>query len=386
MYRHDLQRSFPGFSILGVSLRVNWLWLVVTIVIAGITIESLAPNRPIAELYGWIASAALIATGLLLSLLVHDAAHILAGRSTGSKVRAIEPALLGNLSDAAFPPTTPGTEAIVALSGPAASALTGGLLLATSLLAPTSSQSVASSLLVLGFFNLGLCSLSMLPGYPYDGGRALRAFIWYISDDLTTGTRLAAAYGQFLAAFGFVAGLTALAAGEPYAVWGAWGLLFLWSMNRASHEGVERTVWQEMARTTTVGEIVMGAATRIPADATIDEAIDRVLDAIHHGPILVTHNGQITGAFSLSRVRRIPRALWPERHVGEVAASIDALHRVNEDDSALLLLDIFSNPEVDLVLVEARDGDRLLGALDREIAEQRLRDRISSERRRRRGG
>ena len=107
---------------------------------------------------------------------------------------------------------------------------------------PTTADSIAFGLTLLGLANLIILAIGLVPRFPCDGGRVLRVFVWYLSDDLTVGTRVAALYGQFLGVFGFVLALASLAAGEPYSVWGAWGLLFLWSMSRASHEGLERTI------------------------------------------------------------------------------------------------------------------------------------------------
>ena len=115
---------------------------------------------------------------------------------------------------------------------------------------------------------------------------------------------------------------------------------------------LERTIWIETARTTTAGDVVMGATTRIDAGATIDEAIDEVLNALNHGPILVTEAGTITGVFSLGRIRQIPRAIWIERHVRDVAASIGDIPRISAEASATELLDLFSTTGTELILVE----------------------------------
>jgi Zn-dependent protease len=380
----SIERTRSGIVIFGVTVRVNWLWVVLTAVIIGITMESLAPEQPTGSPVVWYLLAGVVLVGIIASLLLHDTAHILAARQTGANLRSIEPALLGNLSDSGFPPSTPRNEALVAAAGPIASLGVAALLLGVAQFVPSSADTLARGVTLLGLANLIVFAIGIVPGFPYDGGRALRAFVWYLSDDLVVGTRVAAFYGQFLALFGFVLALAALAAGEPYSVWGAWALLFLWAMGRASHEGVERTVWVETARATTVSDVVMGATTRIDAGATIDNAIDEVLNAVSHGPILVTDDGTIAGVFSLARIRRIPRTLWTERQVRDVSVSIDGIPRISADASVAELLDLFSASRSDLVLVTASGDARIIGALDLEIAEHRLRERISSERRRRR--
>lgn len=385
MHATGTVRHRRGLSLFGTPVRVNWFWLFLTAVIAGITLESLSPERNTRSLAGWYAVAMLALVGIVASLILHDLAHLLAARRVGHRLQSIDPALLGNLSDAGFPPATPRSEAIVALAGPAASLLLSGVFFGLAIALPSEPAIVTDGAVLLALVNVVILAISMVPGFPYDGGRVLRAFVWYLSDDLIVGTRVAAMYGQFLGVFGFVLSLAALAAGEPYSVWGAWALLFLWTMGRASHEGVERTLWNETARTTTVGDIVMGASTRVDADVLIDHAIDDVLHARNHGPILVTEAGVITGVFSLARIRKVPRTLWAERRVRDVAAPIEGLPHLGSDSAAVAALELFETTGAELVLVDAEHDGRIIGALDLESTQQRLRDRIAAERRRRRG-
>src|SRR5690348_11353863 len=92
--------TLSRISIGGARLRMPWSWLVVALVVAAITAESHAPERAsTVALTGWYAGAAAIAALVIVSVLAHDAAHLLAARRTRQRVVALEPPIFGALSE-----------------------------------------------------------------------------------------------------------------------------------------------------------------------------------------------------------------------------------------------------------------------------------------------
>ncbi len=157
---------------------------------------------------GWGAGAtwatAIVATLLLFaSVLAHEFGHSLVARSQGIPVQGITLFLLGGVARLGREPESPGREAWMALAGPLVSVVVaaGSIGLALALPGP---EQVVAVLAYLGVTNVALVAFNLLPGFPLDGGRVLRAFLWWRSRDLVRATRRAALVGQVFA-WGFIA-------------------------------------------------------------------------------------------------------------------------------------------------------------------------------------
>src|SRR5262245_51878444 len=150
----------------------------------------------------------LVALALFASVLVHELAHCALSRRFGKPVRRIRLFLLGGVSEVPEEPDRPLEEFLVAVAGPATSLLLGAALLLLGgwrpgQVAPSSDpgplRSLPGFLVQLGKVNLGLCGFNLLPAFPLDGGRCLRAGIWAFRGNLLDATRRAAWAGRLIA-------------------------------------------------------------------------------------------------------------------------------------------------------------------------------------------
>ena len=357
--------------VLGVPIRVSRGWIVMAAILAAITVDAL---RPAGIRWSWFVAALMVTIGALASLLMHEAAHIVAARRVGGRVMAIEPAMFGALSDDAYLPRDPRSEAWVAGAGPLASLLVSAVFATAWYWGFPDDSLAAGAAGFLALINLVIFAGNAMPGFPLDGGRIFRAFVWYLTDDLITGTRMAAAYGQAIVLAGFILGAVLLATGDAASVWGAWGLMAVWSINRAGREGYFRTVWRETSRDVTIDDVGLGNSRRIDANRSIDDAIDEILLIIGEGPILVRDGDAIIGIVTLDQIRKIPRTIWPERHVRDITIPIDAAPRIQYDAQLVELAELFEQTGSDLIIVETRG--KTTGVLERRVALQRARTRV----------
>jgi Zn-dependent protease len=369
----DVFAHSSSVDILGVPLRAARGWIAIALVLTAITIDAL---RPADSTRHWYLAASIVTLGSIGSLLLHEIAHVLAARAVGGSVSAIEPAMFGALSDDAYLPRSPQSEAWVAAAGPLASLLLALGCAAIWRWAFPDESLAAGAAGFLALFNLILFAGNAMPGFPLDGGRIFRAFVWYLTDDLITGTKIAAAYGQAIAVVAFVMGVVLLAVGDTISVWGAWGLIAVWSINRAGREGFIRTVWRETSRGLTIDDVGLGNTRRIDADRSIDDAIDDILQNIGDGPILVREGDIVIGVVTLDQIRQVPRAIWPERTVRDVALPIGSLPRLQYDDQLVDLAERFEQTGTQLLVVETRG--KITGILERDPAIRRARARVRS--------
>lgn len=359
-------------TLLGVPIRVSWPWIVVIVALSGVTYLQLAPLSGTAgELAAWTAGAAVLLTGAITSLILHDLAHIVLARRSGSSLNAIEPTIAGALPDTCYTPEDPVRDAQIAIAGPLTSlALTllfGAIWIVIG--QPTTMPGVFIALLAA--FNAGVVITGLLPGYPFDGGRLLRSFLWFLTDDLVRATRIVAMYGQGFLFVGLIAGVVLLSLGETYAIWGAWVLVLCWALNRARSEGMTQTAWHEAGRTLQIDDLFQAGVNRVPATSSIDASIESLLDNFRRGPTLVVNDhGEVIGVADLKSIRRVPRAEWTQVTINNAMTSAHDLPRVQSRDSVSHLLEVLPAGSTDIVLVE-RDG-RVVAAADREFVVRRV--------------
>lgn len=370
---------FPLPAVFGIPLRTSWSWIIVALCLTAISFYQIAPeSADRLELAGWVFGAVVLVVGSVASILIHDYGHIRAARRAGSDLTALEPSLLGALPDTCYPPENPAQELRIALAGPLVSLALAAAFLITWLLAGRPDSLPGGAILLLAAFNGLLAALGFLPGYPFDGGRLFRAFVWYLTDDLVRATRIAGTYGQALLFLGLLAGVVLLSMGETNSVWGTWVLVICWTINRARSEGIAQTAWREAGKELRIDDLFQAGVNRVPASATVDDSIESLLDNFRRGPTLVVDGNEVVGVVELSAVRKVPRASWTQVTVREIMTELDGLTRLESSDPVTKLLAEFPAPSSRIVLVQR--GGKIVAAADRDFTHERVEAYIRAER------
>lgn len=197
-----LGRVIVLFRVRGVEIAFTPSWLVMVVVLSLV----------FRDLVVWPAAgdvaAAAMSVGLTLvfylCVLLHEAAHTAVAHVFGLQPRRILLFMLGGVSQIARDAETPKQEYLVALAGPLTSLLIGGILAMGSTL-DSGTIDFDGVWGTLALVNLGLAAFNMIPGFPLDGGRVLRATVWAVIGSRVRATRIASAGGRIVAA-GFAAG------------------------------------------------------------------------------------------------------------------------------------------------------------------------------------
>ena len=230
---------------------------------------------------GWspalVWATAVVATLLLFaSVLAHEFGHSLVARSQGIPVRNITLFALGGVSQLAREPDSPGREAWMAIAGPLVSVVIGVVSLGAAYVLP-GPQPVVAVLAYVGVANLALVVFNLLPGFPLDGGRVLRALLWRISHDVVRATRHAAVVGQVFA-WGFIA----LGAAQLVLARGLGGVFLIfvgWLLIQAARATSRQTEMDHLLTGVTAARLMTTAESWLSPYTTLDWAAkDRLLD------------------------------------------------------------------------------------------------------------
>ncbi len=361
MGSHSLQVG----RLFGIPVRAHASWLLLFVLVTGtlalVHFPTCYPHWPQATYY-WLAGV----TSLLLfaSVLVHELAHSLVARQHGLGVHAIVLFLLGGVSEISREPLTPQGEWAMAIAGPLASLvlglLTGGLwLLAWPL---GQGRPLPAMLGYLSGINLSLGIFNLVPGFPLDGGRVLRATLWWRSRNLVWATRWAARVARLVALAFIAAGVwQALVASVLNGLWLAGIGCFLDATARSSYEQV---VIQTRLAGHTVGEIMARDYAARSPDTTLQEIADQGLLEGGCRCLLLVEDGALTGLLTPPRLQAMPRHEWPQRTARQAMIPAGKLPITRPSQALLEALSTLSADEASPLAV-LEDG-RLVGILTPE--------------------
>ena len=257
---------------------------------------------------------------LALSVLAHELGHTVVSLGLRLRVRRITLFLLGGVSEIEDEPQTPGREYLVAIAGPLVSLLLAGAGFAAT--AALQGGTVAHLLALQVALANGLVAVfNLLPGLPLDGGRVLRAAVWWARGDKLRGTRAAAQAGRGVAVL-VVLGAVALSGGSLSGLTSVLfaGLVaaFIWAGATTSLRAADLTARLPQV---TVGRLVRAAIT-VSADTPLAEAVRRVHEAGAGAVVVVDSDGRPDGIVDEAAVRATPAARHPWVTVGTLSRRV----------------------------------------------------------------
>ena len=346
----------------GVDLAIHPSWLVIAFLITySLAVAQFPEQYPgwSGGLY-WIVAAA---TALLFfaSVLAHELSHALVARRFGLRVRDITLFIFGGTTSIDSDARSPREEALIALAGPATSIVLGAAFIG---LGAVIGQPQVSALVGwLGVVNLVLGLFNLIPGFPMDGGRVLRALLWRLRGDRLVATRHAALVGRMLAYVLIALGVLWALSGGLFA--GIWLALIGWFLSNAA----EATSAQAGVEHSLSGVRVRDAMDTDPPSVSPNESVaelvgERMLRGEDRSFLVRHDDGGLAGIVTLSDVRRLPRDDWPAARVTDIMTRFNDLAVIAPDEPLADALRIIQERDVgQLPVVE--EGREPIGLVTR---------------------
>jgi Zn-dependent protease len=355
-FLEGLRRQRVLGHVSGIPVRADLRWFFVLIILSTIIAASLQPF-----VLHWPSSIAIgSATALVffLSIFLHEFAHAGVARMEGLRVVEIVLHPFGGLTRFAHEPETPRAEFRIAIAGPAASFL---LAVFFAIVMAIGSAAEASVLVIVAFTlaigNFLLAVFNMFPGYPLDGGRVLRAYLWHSGRDLNEATVLTGRCGQAIAIVLMVFGVGIAVFRQDFFT-GFWALLvgiFLFDSARgiiAEVRQLERVAVED----------VMMLPISLEPDTTIHEVVERILPMYRQPVFPVARNKRLEGTLLLTEMKRIGPEKWRETRVGDIMRPVEPDHFVETGDPLTEAREVMLRNGIGAVSVIDLSG-RLVGFL-----------------------
>jgi Zn-dependent protease/CBS domain-containing protein len=347
--------------IAGIDIGIHYTWIIIFILITW----SLAAGYFPAEYPGWEGliywvTAAVAALLLFVSVLVHELAHSLVARSRGVPVKSITLFLLGGLSNLESEPEKPGVEFAIAIVGPLTSIALAGLFWALDLSGLAAGGPAKATIVYMIEINVLLAAFNILPGFPLDGGRVLRAILWGATNDLRKATNIAAAIGQVFGWIMIVGGVFwALTDNVMSGVWLVFIGWFLNSAAEASKREVElRAIWLNVR----VASVMNDRPETIGGNSNVEALVNDIYvkKGVRSAPVV--EDGKLLGIVTLADIKKLAPGVWRTTPVSSVMTA-QPLKTVTPGDDMKTAVRLMAENGLNQLPVVVEE--RLVGMLNR---------------------
>lgn len=357
-----MRSQFTLGRVFGIKIGLHYSWfLIALLIVFSLSSQFHASN---AEWSGGLVLSLSIATAILffLSLLLHELAHSLVATSNGLPVREITLFALGGVSQIEKNPPSAKIEFWMALVGPLTSAAIGVLcLIVGRAIGGEASDPWLAILLWLGYINIALAVFNLIPGYPLDGGRVLRAIIWWKTGDADRSTKAAAKTGQVVA-FGFIAiGIFRFFGGAG--IGGLWIAFIGWFLLQAARESYVHVGLAHALEGVRVADVMARDCPTVDGWLNVQNFVDQELLRTGRRCFVVVEQGEITGLVTPHEVKDLDRGRWPYVTLHDIMRPLEEMRSISPDESLMYALELMSRDDLNQLPVVS--SGHLEGVLSR---------------------
>lgn len=315
------RNSFKLGTVFNIPIEVNYSWFI----ILGLIVYTLAlgyfplnnPGLPAAAHWLMALIAALL---LFLSLVAHELAHSLVAKSHNLPISGITLFIFGGVAHMEQEPDDPQVELKMALAGPAMSfVLALSFYFLTRLPLPGPLLAIAGYLFIVNFF-IGLFNL--IPGFPLDGGRVLRAILWRSFNDIKRATAIASAGGKAFAISLIIFGFYNLLGGSIIS--GIWFIFIGLFLLEAADLSYRQVAMKNVLHGVRVEQLMTSAVVSVPGNIPLDRLVDDFFFHYRFTAFPVIEDDLILGLVTVHDIKEIPKELWPAKNAKEAMIPVSS--------------------------------------------------------------
>lgn len=371
-----MQAQIKLGRIFSIEIGLHYSWLIIALLITLSLAGQFSVTNP-----DWgtgVIWALAIVTGLLffMAIVLHELSHAAVARARGLPVRSITLFALGGVALIEKEAADAKTEFWMGIVGPLTSFLIGFICLGLASVFGWRPEAqpitpLMAMLVWLGYINIALAFFNMVPGFPLDGGRVLRAIAWWVTGDMNRATRIATQVGQFVA-FGFIIlGIVRFFSGAGFN--GLWLAFIGWFLLDAARASQAQLVTAENLRGVLVGDVMVRDCPVVDGRDNLQTFVDEHLLRTGRRCFVVEENGRIIGIITPHEVKEVERGRWPYTTIDAVMRPLDQLHTISPNTLVSEALEKMGREDVNQLPV-VQDG-RLAGIISRGHILQMLQTR-----------
>jgi Zn-dependent protease len=349
------------FTVLGFEVKVDLSWLFLAVLVTWTLAEFIfPPSYPglSPATYWWMGLVGMF--GLFFSIVFHELSHSLVAREHGLAMGGITLFVFGGIAEMKDEPAGPRPEFLMAVAGPIASIVLAGAfyslhLAAASLGWPTWLE---GALWYLGLINLILAVFNLVPAFPLDGGRMLRAVLWGWKGNLLWATRIAARIGAGFGIFLVVLGALNVITGNY--IGGMWWFLIGLFVRGAANMSYQQLVVREAFAGVPVRRVMDENPVSVSPAMSVADLEDRFYrHRLTAFPVV--EDSALVGCATVRDVRQLARERWPATAVRDIMKPCSGDNTIGPEEDALSAFQTMSRTGNRRLVVA--EGGRLVGTV-----------------------
>jgi Zn-dependent protease len=308
--------AINAFSVGGIRIRVDQSWFIAFFLFAWTLSSGYFPLQvPDYPAYTYWLAGSVSSLGLFACVLLHELSHCLVARRLGVEVRQITLFIFGGVSEMAQThSSTPMAEFLTTIAGPLSSLLLGLVFMTiAAVLRHSVGRIVVEMLHYLYYVNFLLAAFNLIPGFPLDGGRVLRSYLWHRTGNLREATKSAARVGEIFAMT--LMGLGLLSALTMHIIPGVWLMLigmFLKNSAQNEYRSFElRFGLQDMKL-----REIMVPPIAVNTSMTISQFVNDYVFHYHYRVFPVVELNRFIGMIDVRSIKGVPPNDWPATKIG----------------------------------------------------------------------
>lgn len=354
--------------VFGIEIGLHYSWLIIAVLIALSLASYFGSTHP--EWGSGIIWSMAIVSALLffISIVVHELSHALVARRNGLPVHSITLFALGGVAQIEKEAENARTEFWLGIIGPITSMAIGIICLTIALaigwtFADTPTTPPIAILVWLGSINIGLAIFNMVPGFPMDGGRVMRAVIWWIKGDAAASTRIASMIGQSIAVGFIVLGLLAFFGGSGFG--GLWIAFIGWFLLNSARATYAQTDMAERLKNVRVRDLMSADCPVVSPRENIQTMVDERMLKTGQRCFIVIDGNEPLGLITPHEVKSVEPPMRPLKMAVDIMKPFDELRTTTPDRPVLEALEEMGRSDVNQLPVI--EEERLVGLISRDM-------------------
>jgi Zn-dependent protease/predicted transcriptional regulator len=362
-----MKKSFKLITVLGIPVEINYSWFIIfglvvyTLAVYYFPSPSIAPD--LSPSTYWI-MAVISAVLLFACLLLHELSHSYIAKINQLPISGITLFIFGGVAHLEKEPDNPGIEFRMAAAGPLMSIFLGTLffLLNIVLYSFVTSRILYVITDYLSLLNFAVAIFNLIPGFPLDGGRLLRAAIWHFSGDLRRATFIASSIGKGVAIIMIALGFFAFIMGSILS--GLWFIFLGFFLMEAAETSYRQMRMKKILSSVKIQNLMTKNVITVPVSITLDRLVEDYFFKFRFASFPVFENDTLMGLVTFHDIKEVGRENWHLTEAKKIMTPIrDDLLARKDDDLMEAMVKIINNGVGRLLVIE---DHKLIGILSQK--------------------
>ena len=351
------KKKIKLFSLFGFEVGIDWSWLIIAVLVVWSLSSGLFPamQEGLSNRTYWFMGI-IGALGLFLSIIFHEFCHSVVARNYGLPMKGITLFIFGGVAEMSHEPERPKVEILMAAAGPAASLVVGIIFYALYWTGRRSGWAppILGLTEYLGGINLLVAGFNLVPAFPLDGGRILRAGLWAWKNDFEWATRITSRIGSGFGILLIFLGILNMLGGNF--VGGMWWLLIGLFLRGLAQTSEQRLLIAKALEGEPLDRFIKKENVAVAPSTSVTKLVDQYMYRQHQQLFPIVDGESLLGCVTKEDVKETPRAEWERKTVGELAHSCSPDNTIGPEARAMDAIKAMNQNGLGRLMVVDADG------------------------------